>query len=380
VASGVDPPRPKTAAAQAEGAADLEGLVGRVIESRVDDLVRALAVPGSNARLAFARRVLEQKGQLLGTPAGRAQVKVYFLSSMLRVMKEQASYAQALAAARQLGDATEEFAERSKLYRSRGLSLDTSLLPNFAVEQSLEALQARGLLAARSVRRAAIIGPGLDFVDKQGGYDFYPEQTLQPFALIDSLLRLGLASPEALEVITLDISPRVNAHIVRARQRAARGVGYTLQLPRDPAWQWKPETVRYWERFGDRIGVPARPTALPAGLSALRVRAVRVRPSIVARVMPVDLNIVLERLSPASEAGFDLIVATNVFVYYDVFEQSLALSNVERMLRPGGFLLSNNSLLQLPSSRMRSVGYLTTVYSGRPDDGDHVVWYQRSQD
>ena len=47
-------------------------------------------------------------------------------------------------------------------------------------------------LAAGSVRRVALIGPGLDFTDKAEGYDFYPPQTIQPFALLDSLVRLGL--------------------------------------------------------------------------------------------------------------------------------------------------------------------------------------------
>jgi hypothetical protein len=56
------------------------------------------------------------------------------------------------------------------------------------------------------------------------------------------------------------------------------------------------------------------------------------------------------------------------------------MANVELMLRPGGLLLSNNALLELPFSRMHSVDYLTVVYSDRPDDGDHIVWYQRVSD
>ena len=32
---------------------------------------------------------------------------------------------------------------------------------------------------------------------------------------------------------------------------------------------------------------------------------------------------------------FDLIIATNVLVYYDVFEQSLALANLATMMRRG---------------------------------------------
>ena len=54
------------------------------------------------------------------------------------------------------------------------------------------------------------------------------------------------------------------------------------------------------------------------------------------------------------------------------FEQSLALSNIASMLKPGGFLLSNNGLTEVPSIPMRSVGYTTVVYSDRPGDGDRL--------
>jgi hypothetical protein len=68
------------------------------------------------------------------------------------------------------------------------------------------------------------------------------------------------------------------------------------------------------------------------------------------------VNIVVQRL----DRRFDLIVATNVFIYYDLLDQVLALGNVAAMLKPGGFLLSNNALLELPSSTIRSAGYLTS--------------------
>ena len=106
----------------------------------------------------------------------------------------------------------------------------------------------------------------------------------------------------------------------------------------------------------------------------------RVRPAIVSVVSPADVNIVLQRLELQAGSRFDLIIATNILVYYDVFEQSLALANIEGMVRPGGFLLSNNALLELPTTRMHSAGYETVVYSDRPNDGDHIVWYQRSAD
>ena len=88
----------------------------------------------------------------------------------------------------------------------------------------------------------------------------------------------------------------------------------------------------------------------------------------------------LQRPALLPQERFDLIIATNIFIYYDVFEQSLAMLNIERMLRPDGVLLSNNGLIELPFSRVRSIDYLTVAYSDRTDDGDHMIWYQRLPD
>jgi hypothetical protein len=350
----------------------------KLINARIDDLINGLASPGANERLLFLRKLVA--GHQLGDPAGRTKLREYIVANLQRTLREQESYARTLAAARLQGNPGEEFIERSKLYHERGLSLDTTLAPNFAIEESLKAMKARGLwqkwIEAGGLRKVAVIGPGLDFTDKAAGYDFYPEQTVQPFALIDSLLRLGLAKANELQVTAFDLSPRSLDHVARARSRALRGSSYVVQLPHDPQAKWKPELVRYWEAFGDQIGKPAAPAPAPAGLSDLKLRAVRIAPEFVGRVTPVDLNIVHQRM--AMPQDFDLIIATNILVYYDVFEQSLALANIESMLRDGGFLLSNNALLELPFSKMKSVNYLTVVYSDRPDDGDHIVWYQRS--
>lgn len=352
----------------------------QAIQSRADDLIRAMAAPANNERLLFARQLLERKGYEIKTDQGRKRVKDYLISSLGRMLDEHASYGRVLESAKLLGDPSAEFAERSKLYATRGLSSDTSLLPNFAIERALSSLKAQGALALGSVHRVGIIGPGLDFTDKQDGYDFYQQQTIQPFAVIDSLVRLGLARTSELQVTTFDLSVRVNDHLHRAISNARRGIGYTIQLPRDAQGQWKPESIDYWTRFGDRIGAPARPVHVPAGLSDLKIRAVRVRPDVVSLVTPEDTNIVLQRPELPADQRFDLLIATNILVYYDVFAQSLALANVERMLRSGGLLLSNNALLELPSSHMHSIGYETVVYSDKPSDGDHIVWYQRGKE
>ena len=359
------------------GGPDSDALV-RIFVQRVEDLARALAAPGDNERLRYMREVVIRRGAHPDTENGRAGLKKYLMANLARVREEHARYAEELRQARRGGDATGEFAQRSRLFRDRGIALDTSLLPNYAIEKSLAEMLKRGLLKSKSVVRIAIVGPGLDFVDKDEGYDFYPQQSIQPFAVMDSLVRLGLSRPATLEVTTFDISQRVNEHLAYAREQAGRGFGYVVQLPRDPHEAWSPDALRYWRTVGAAAGVAANPVAPPASAGDVRVRAVRIRPEFVQRLRPVDMNIVYQRLELAPEERFDLIIATNILVYYDTFEQSLALANLQRMLKPGGFLLTNDILLELPSSRMKSVDYVSVPYSDRAAHGDRIVWYRHT--
>jgi len=352
---------------------------------RVDDLMRGLASPGTNERLLFLSQLAEQQGYhpraaYGGRPnlAERIRLKGYVLANAGRVFREQERLQILYDQARQKNGRPEDLAEVSTLYHSRGVSLDTALWPNMALEESLKAMEASGVLTPGSVRRAAVIGPGLDFTDKLGGYDFYPQQTIQCFALADSLFRLGISRPGELELTTFDISQRVNDHLRRARRRAQLGQPYVLQLPRNAQATWHPETTLYWRQFGDQIGKQVPPMRPPALAGSVETRAVQIRPAIVSIVTPVDLNIVTQHLDMPPQEGFDLIIATNVFAYFDSFEQLLAVANAQTMLRPGGFLLSNNLLPLLPSFAMRLVTHLSTSYSDRPNDGDVISWYQRS--
>ena len=263
-----------------------------------------------------------------------------------------------------------DLSEKLTLFRERGLSSDTSVFIDFGIEQALDAMKAAGALRAGSVRRAALVGPGLDFADKLDGYDFYPEQTIQPFALIDSLLRLELADSADLTVAAFDVSPRIVQHFDDARMRARAASRYSVVLPRNTDRPWSPELVDYWQRFGNWIGEPLdKPPAPPASAGRVEVRAVSIRPDVVLAVTPIDLDIVTERLEEAGGAPFDLIVATNILLYYDVFEQSLAAGNIAKMLKPGGFLLTNNRIFELPGSPLSGVGFTDAVYMSLPDGG-----------
>jgi hypothetical protein len=91
-------------------------------------------------------------------------------------------------------------------------------------------------------------------------------------------------------------------------------------------------------------------------------------------LVPRDVNVVLERLALEDDDRFDLVVATNVLLYYEPFEQALALRNIGAMLRPGGSLLSNQAIVPI-APFATEVGHEAVAYSDR--QFDHVFWYQR---
>jgi len=362
------------------------------VRARVDDLVAGLATPRDNERLIFLSGLLRSEGFDPGTAAGASKTGMFIYDNLLRVLEERRTLAERAAEAHRLArsDDPASVLDRGSLFSDRGVSLDTSILPDFSIEETLRDLKNRGVLREGQVARVAVIGPGLDFIDKneESGYDYYPQQTLQPFALYDSLLRLGLAKGNAVSMSIFDISARVIDHIQRARERARKNTPYVIQLPRDVARPWPPELIAYWRSLGDRVGtavVPIRPPEIFQSINGgqgLETRAVRIRPEVVLACDPMDLNVVLERLDfpkgLAAQDRYDVVVGTNIFVYYGAFEQALALENIGTMLKPGGLLLTNDRLPEIPGGSMRLAGTTHVQYDDQgPKSLDAVGWYQR---
>jgi hypothetical protein len=343
-----------------------------IVRARIDDLVAAVALPGANERLAFARDVARQHGV---DPDAPADMRRYLVDVMRRVLGELDRYIREIDAAKSAADADVEQTARATLFRSRGLSTDTSIRADYALDVTLEAIKAQGTLSPQAISRVAVIGPGLDFTDKAEGFDFYPQQTTQPFSVLESLRRTGLArgASGALHVTTFDINPRVNEHLERARQHARAGRPYLIVLPLGADVRWQSELLQFWSTFGSEIGGPARAPRAPAE-TPLQVRAVAVRPDVVRAVEPRTMDVVVERFAGQR---FDLVVATNVLVYYRRFEQSLALANIAAMLTPGGLLVTNTAVPELNAIPMRRVGVLRVRYSDAPDDSDQMSWYRR---
>jgi len=178
-------------------------------------------------------------------------------------------------------------------------------------------------------------------------------------------------------VTAFDLSRRVSSHIETAAERARGGASYIIHLPLDGDVPWTPEFLDYWRRFGDTVGSPV-PVSVPPGFPGLRLRAVSVRPPAIRRVRAIDLNVTAQYLALSEAERFDVVIGTNVFLYYDRPQQGLAMAGISNMLKPGGVLLSNNALVEIPAVGFRSIGYSKVMYSSREEDGDLIVWYQKA--
>jgi len=345
-------------------------LVNAFAETRASDLIRAMASGNANEGIAHMRAFLERKGYSLKTPEDQKKIKLYLLRNLARSRDDMARYIRQV----QEGD-------RSQLFQDRGISLDTNLWPDFLIDQHLVNMVRKGLLGPRSVRRVAIVGPGLDFANKEMGNDFYPPQTIQPFAVLDSLIRLGLCDPASIELDTLDISSQVNFHIARAQKNAAAGRAYVVQLPWNTTARLTPEYresfIRYWMELGSSIGEPVPPIAVPGAAAAVtQTRAVKIRPEIVRRVRPMDINIIFQHPALPPQEGFDLIIGTNIFVYFGEFEQSLARLNMALMLNPGGFVLSNDKLAGSAADGLSDSLQTVQILARDPDRIDYIFTYE----
>ena len=346
-------------------------LVNAFAENRANDLIRAMASGNANEGILHMRAFLENKGYSFATPKDRAKIKAYLLANLARMRDEMVRYISQTQAG-----------ERFQLFQDRGISLDTNLWPDFLIDEHLVNMVHKGLLGPGSVHRVAVVGPGLDFANKEMGNDFYPRQTIQPFAVLDSLIRLGLSDPASVELYTLDISSEVNFHIARARKKAAAGRAYVVQLPWNTTTRTTPEYrqsfVEYWERLGSSIGEPVPAIAVPAAAAAeTRTRAVKIRPAIVLRITPLDTNIVVQHPVPESQNGFDLIIGTNVFVYFGEFEQSLARLNMALMLNAGGFVLSNDRLPGSTADGLADSLQTVQIFARSPDRTEYMFTYRR---
>jgi hypothetical protein len=357
-----------------EKSKDAVKLYEEVIRDRLEDFTNVVVSPTNNERMSYARDYFRKKIKIeLSTIEGKTEIKKIVITSLFRAINEAKNYTAIIEQTRSNQD--EEFRARSAVYQSRGLSSDTSLKPNLAIESAIKQIKEKGLV--NNVLRVAIVGPGLDFTDKDQGYDFYPPQSIQPFAVMESLLKLKLAVKNNLKIDTYDLSPKVNSHIANLSLRGVKNQPYQIQLPLLSDTNWTKEFTDYWTGFGILIGKQTTPISAPSNLKVLKLRSVLVNAEYLGKIKAFDANIVLQSPVLTEKNKYDLIIGTNIFVYYGEFEKALIMKNTEKMLRKGGILLSNDALTEIMATNVRKIGQTETFYSDKRVDGDLVIWYQK---
>jgi hypothetical protein len=237
---------------------------------------------------------------------------------------------------------------RVEFYQTRGLSTDTRLEANTAVLAALDAIRAKD--PAARLNRVLIVGPGLEFAPRSGLRDL-PPQTFQPYVLLDGLLRRKMAAADRVAMECVDINPQV---------------------------------IRFIQEFPHRRPpLLLMPGALaePSAIGAWRGEALEIRPDLAARVTAGEMNIITERYDPSP--AYDLVVATNVLIYFNATELALALANIHAMLRHGGWLVHNENrreidryagALDLPVVEMKTV---TLAQNGRGIATDVYVLHEK---
>jgi hypothetical protein len=292
------------------------------VRRRVADFVEAVSGNPSEPRLAYFKRLLQQK-----RPATKLEERL--LCEYARVM--EFLYAKEFLAEERT-DPQQREAYLASLYQKRGHSTDTQVEAGFAVAQALAVLKARG---AAQLERVLIVGPGLDFAPRTDLLDSLPPQSYQPFAVADALLALGLADAQRLRVDCVDVNQRVLDHY-RGLRGAAPRLRLVSGIPLRGEARLDDEFRDYFERLGRSIG---EQSPLEQPVPGRLGKTLAVRREIAARIGAAELDIVTERYAPSP--GYDLVVITNVLGYFDPAQQALALANIESMLKPGGRLIHN---------------------------------------
>lgn len=224
------------------------------------------------------------------------------------------------------------------LYQERGYASDTQVEATFAVWTALAVL--KSLEPALKIHSVLVVGPGIDLAPRTGLIDVLPPQSYQPFAVADGLLSLGMAVPGRLRVHAVDINPLV-VRFFEAFPRSHKELALVSGLRRN---QLSSDFLHYFENLGRHIGKESA-LDLPPDLTSHLSKSLIIQDDVARNVTAGELNILTDRYDPSP--AYDLVVVTNVLVYFNSVELRLALANIHSMLRPGGYLVHNEPRLEL---------------------------------
>jgi len=250
------------------------------------------------------------------------------------------------------------------------------LTVDFAIEEALKALKAKGALPSK-VRRIAIIGAGLDFAGTAQNYDFYQPQTITPFAVLETALRLNLAQPGEAQVTVFELSSFALANLRSTTAKARAGGAPVLQLPQHTADGWNAAAVAYWKHFGELIGTGTTALVIPTELHELETRAVTIKPQVAARISSEDMDVVTQSAETAQTPPSDLVIALNAISNFDGIEQTLALQNIAEMMAPGAVFLADAGVPAVIPQELENLGAQHIRFSDRGTAHDVAAFRRR---
>lgn len=316
------------------------------VAERIAALLRAIDTPGPDARLIYFRSLI---ATAFPSRADRAAGLTREYLRAMRFVYEKEFVAQR---------APSPAAAIADLYRSRGLSTDTAVEAGYVVHLGLGVV--KGLQPDRRIRRVLIVGPGMDLAPRTGLRDTPPE-SYQPWAVIDTLLAMGLSRLDDLEVTAADINPRVVDHLRRSG-KAPPVLSLATDIAEANGVSFSPEYREYVAQLGHHVSASTPADRGRQAPSGHLLKTIRVSRSSAKVLRAEPLDIVTERLTGAA---FDLVIATNILPYFDDPQLALAMSNIAAMLAPGGVFLHNEPRPML--------GELTTL-AGLPfEQSRHAV-------
>ncbi len=297
------------------------------VARRIDDFIDALGRLTTDERLSYFKGFLE-RSKSPSVPVAQYLYSQYARS--MRFLYEKEFRAKEVSA-------SEKGPFLASLYQERGHSTDTRLEANFAVRTALSVL--KQLNPSLELDHVLIVGPGLDLAPRTDLIDAVPPQSYQPFAVADALLGLGLSLPDRLRVDCVDINDRVVQFIQEFPKRKTRSLTVFWRIDSAGGNSIAADYKSYFDNFGKSIGKEAPVERPSAPLDSYLAKSVLVRRDLAEKITADRMNIITERYHPSPK--YDLVVVTNVFLYFSTTELALSVGNIQSMMRTGGYLVHN---------------------------------------
>jgi len=208
-------------------------------------------------------------------------------------------------------------------------------------------------------KRVLVIGPGLDFSHPELGEEI-PQQSYEPFAVLDILLKSKRSDFEGIRVDLFDISPRVIEHWEDLVRSANQGKPATLFLVSGPAMLrgGNPSSndviTSYIAHFGNSLpGVTSeismkrsrRPIPRTLDSDSVSLRTLTIPAAVVNKFHPFQGDLTttdLEKLGAKNGGKYDLIFCFNTLEYLNETERALAGINIRKSLSANGIFVTDN--------------------------------------